>query len=344
MRGPRLADLYCLPPENRRFIEVLVANKKRLRALQEFNIDGALAELDREAQQRKDRGEDASSTHSPLSASRPASFDSAGGPPAAASARTSSLGDVPENDRFAIGDDNEEEEEEDVEEDDDEETPQASSAADASTTTSQAEGASSPRLSKKARGKQPAVSIASASSRTPSTTSLTALNNTPTQPATSSNSETQFRPTHEWLDTWLPQLQARLTPLLHTIELAEKKQIQFVDTALRPTNGDFPSTPSQEKQPSEYGREAPQSTGLARQPQDGGGATAQTPRPDGQSPFKTPGKSTFHYSNLFNVQNLTSTSQELKHQQQHQQQPQVEEATPKKASNGQPSQSAGTPR
>ncbi|KAF2171088.1 hypothetical protein M409DRAFT_35897 [Zasmidium cellare ATCC 36951] len=259
--------------ENRRFVEVLVANKKRFKSLQEYNIDGALAELDRLAQQRKDRGEDALSINSPLSGSRPASFESARGPPPAASARSSSLGDVPENDRFAIGDDDDDQEDDGGESEEDEETPQASST---TATSNLAEGTSSPRLSEKARGKQPAtttVSIASASSRTPSTTSIPSLsNNNLTQNTSNTTSETTsaFRPTQDWLDTWLPRLQSQVHTLLQAIELAEKKQIHFVETAPRISNGDFSSSVAQEKRsaatppaPNSYPKEAFQWTPIA---------------------------------------------------------------------------------
>lgn len=270
---------------------MLVANKKRLQSIQEINIDGALAELDRLAQQRKDRGEDALSLHSPLSGSRPASFDSGRGPLPAANARPSSLGDVPENDRFAIGD--EDEDDDDVVSEDDEETPQASS------TITTLEGASSPRLSEKARGKQPAttVSIASASSRTPSTMSIPSLqttqnNNHNLTQSTNTLSETQpaFRPTQDWLDTWLPRLQSQVHTLLQIIELAEKKQIHYIEQPPPSRiNGDFPGSVSQEKRSGEFGGgEARQSAQFARH--FGGAAEgAQTPRADGQSPFKTPG-------------------------------------------------------
>ncbi|EME43457.1 hypothetical protein DOTSEDRAFT_72743 [Dothistroma septosporum NZE10] len=219
--------------ENRKFVEVLVANRSRFSSLRAFTLDSALDQLNRDAQQRKDRGEDISAMRSPMS--RTTSSDSIRSPP---SARAPSLDDVQEDDKFDIGDD------EDEDEEDNDEMPMSHSAA---VTRSSAERASSPRLSERARGKQPAVSVAS-TSRTLSTTSL------PSLMTTQLPNPSQFHPTKEWLNSWFPKVQAKLEPILHIISLAEKKQLKFKEygstTAIRTSaTPNVPDTPT--KQPFE---------------------------------------------------------------------------------------------
>ncbi|SMR59975.1 unnamed protein product [Zymoseptoria tritici ST99CH_3D1] len=176
--------------ENPRFVEVIIGSRKRFRALQVFTIDGALAELDRQGQERKDHG---SGMRSP---SQTTSFDSARD---VSSLRFSTLSNVPEDtDRFAIGDD-----------DDDEADPSSPSSSRAGRTSD-----SPTRISEKARGKKPAVSLGT-TSRNASASSLPSLSYAP-------NTSNTFRPSPEWLEAWTSRLP--LEPILKTIEHAENKQ------------------------------------------------------------------------------------------------------------------------
>lgn len=151
-----------------------------------------MAEMERQAQDRKDHGmADSPSTRS---TSRGPSLDNALSP---TSTRSPSLGMVPEDDQFAIGDD-----------DDDEDI------GDMARPTS---------LSEKARGKQPEpTSRASSISRNVSTSSLQSLVITTSMGA-------GFRPTQPWLDSWYSRLP--LNPIFQVIEAAEKKQKQKSRTA-----------------------------------------------------------------------------------------------------------------
>jgi hypothetical protein len=176
--------------ENPRFVEVIIGNRKRFRALQAFTIDGALAEIDRQGQERKDHG-----TNLP-NRSQTTSFDSARGTPPIRSPR---LSNVSENeDRFSIGDDEE-----------DEVGPSSPSSSHAEPTSD-----SPARISEKARGKKPAVALR-ALSRNVSTSSLPSLSYPPGAAST-------FRPSPEWLESWTSQVP--LEPILRTIERAENKQ------------------------------------------------------------------------------------------------------------------------
>jgi hypothetical protein len=177
-------------------VEVIIGNRKHFRALQAFTLEGALDEIDRQGQERKDHGSDVQGT------SQQTSFDSARG---VASVRSPSLSDVPENDdRFAIGDEDDEE------------------AHASSPTSSRAAGqAESPaRISEKARGKKPAVSLASMS-RNASASSLPSLSYSP--------NTTNFRPSPEWLESWTSRLPLDL--IMKTIERAENKQKNRNDPA-----------------------------------------------------------------------------------------------------------------
>ncbi|TKA83595.1 hypothetical protein B0A55_00401 [Friedmanniomyces simplex] len=195
---------------NRRFVEVVFRCRKRFSALRDFTVEGAIAELDRQAQERKDRGESgaASGVRSPV---RNGSIDSVRSP---VSARSPQLGNVPEHDTFSIGDD-----EDDESADADGMTGSTSFTAPLSASTSVVDEAvplQSRSMSEKARGKQPVGqgSFSRSTSRNTSTSSLPALI-TP-QASLSNNSSQQFRPTPEWLETWLPHLP--LHTILKTIE------------------------------------------------------------------------------------------------------------------------------
>lgn len=166
--------------ENRRFVEVVVKSHKRFEALRDFTVDGALAEVDRMNMERKDAGEP-TGVRSP----RNASLDSARSP---VSARSPSLGDVPENGAFAIGED---------EDDEDESTPGASTPQSASASVEDAVPMQARSMSEKARGKQPIGqgNFSRSTSRNTSTTSLPALSTL----QTSYSNSFGFTPTPDWV-------------------------------------------------------------------------------------------------------------------------------------------------
>ena len=184
---------------NRRFVDIVCRAHKRFEALRDFTVDGALSEVDRINQERKDRNGSISGITSPT---RGASMDSIRSP---ASSRSPSLGNVPEHGTFAIGDD-----------DDDEDletpinSPHARSQSNASTSMEDAVPVQTRSMSEKARGKQPVgqASFSRSASRNASNTSLASLQTQTPHPLTAS---TQFTPTGEWLESWLPHLP------LHTI-------------------------------------------------------------------------------------------------------------------------------
>lgn len=185
---------------NRRFVDIVCRSHKRFEALRDFTVDGALTELDRINQERKDRNGTIAGITSPT---RGASMDSIRSP---ASSRSPSLGNVPEHGAFAIGDDDDDEE--------DLETPinnpHSRSQSNASASMEDAVPTQSRSMSEKARGKQPVGhgSFSRSASRNTSNTSLASLQTQTPHPLTTS---TQFTPTGEWLESWLPHLP------LHTI-------------------------------------------------------------------------------------------------------------------------------
>ena len=183
---------------NRRFVEVLVRSRRRFYALRDFTVEGALAELDRQAQERKDRSEQASTAAGVRSPVRNASLDSARSP---TSARSPQLGNVPEHGAFAIGDDDDDglEETEDL-------TGSTTFSVPLSASSSIAEDAvplQSRSMSEKARGKQPVGqgAFSRSTSRNTSTASLPSLITAPTNNnnITTTSSVAPFRPTHEWV-------------------------------------------------------------------------------------------------------------------------------------------------
>jgi hypothetical protein len=184
---------------NRRFVDIVCRSHKRFEALRDFTVDGALTELDRINQERKDRNGNIAGITSPT---RGASMDSIRSP---ASSRSPSLGNVPEHGAFAIGDDDDEE---------DLETPinnpHSRSHSNASASMEDAVPTQTRSMSEKARGKQPVGhgSFSRSASRNASNTSLSSLQTQTPHPLTTS---TQFTPTGEWLESWLPHLP------LHTI-------------------------------------------------------------------------------------------------------------------------------
>lgn len=176
----KATDIYI---ENRRFVEVVLKSHKRFEALRDFTVEGALAELDRMTMEKKDAGE-LTGVGSP----RNASIDSARSP---VSARSTSLGDVPEHGAFAIGDDEDDEDESVAESNHGISTPMSASSA----AVDDAVPMQTRSMSEKARGKQPVGQshFSRTNSQNTSTTSLTALNTL--QFSTSQ----PFIPTQSWV-------------------------------------------------------------------------------------------------------------------------------------------------
>lgn len=241
---------------NRRFVEVIVRSRKRFQALRDFSIEGAVAEIDRRAQEMKDRNVNLSTAAMGSDVRNPVrkgSVESSRSPPGPQSPR---LRDLPENGVFAIGED-----------DEDENESRYSTRLPQSTESMSVEDAvplQSRSMSDKARGKQPVgqTTFSRSTSRNTSTASLPSLN-TVTQASTvspSTSSQFPFRPSVEWLETWIPHLP------LHTIlqvidhELTKSSRHTSVDTdspALSATdnnmNDSAPTvgTPRQSDPPSE---------------------------------------------------------------------------------------------
>lgn len=155
-------------------------NRRRFEALRDFTVDGAMAEVDRMAKERKDAGESAG-VRSPV---RGTSIDSLRSP---TSVRSPPLGNVPEDSTFAIGED----------EDEDDEgtagisTPQSASAS----TVEDAVPMQSRSMSEKARGKQPVgqTAFSRTTSRNTSNTSLSTLQ------ASYTTQNAAFIPTDQWV-------------------------------------------------------------------------------------------------------------------------------------------------
>ncbi|KAF2208503.1 hypothetical protein CERZMDRAFT_48997 [Cercospora zeae-maydis SCOH1-5] len=187
--------------ENQQFIRVLIASKKQFRALQQITLEGALAEAERQAIERKDRGD----VLSPTSLSRGSSIDDLRrlNPP-----RTPSLAGVPEDSRFAIGDDEDEDHDENAGADVDEKADQRVSSVTSGS--GEHQGSTPVRLSEKARGKQP-VALRLSTSRQPSIASLPTLT-----PVTTSQN---FQPSEQWLESWYTQL-----PLDHILKVIEDSE------------------------------------------------------------------------------------------------------------------------
>ncbi|KAI7356614.1 hypothetical protein KC354_g10339 [Hortaea werneckii] len=216
---------------NPRFVEVIVRSQKRFEALRDFTVEGALAELDRQTQERKDRGVADVQPTGVRSPARHGSIDGIRGP---ASARSSTqLEHVPEHGRFAIGDDDDDDNDDDHEDDDEMRRSSTSLSAVRSSSASLVEDAmpmQSRSMSEKARGKQPVGqgSFSRSTSRNTSTASLPALNTLQANSAAPNLPLMQFRPTPEWLETWLPYL--NLHPILTVLE-----DVSASDTTAVPT-------------------------------------------------------------------------------------------------------------
>lgn len=180
--------------ENSQFIFAILRNRKRFEALRSFTLESGQEEIERRNRRRKDSG--ASHDPSELNSTR-SSVESIRSPTGHLS-RTPTLGNVPEDGTFAIGDD------EDDSDDEERPTPAASSPSErpsrASSVASPADD-DVPRqlqgMSEKARGKMPAG--AASFSRQNSTTSLGSGVPSQSQPGV-------FEPSAQWIESWLLEL------------------------------------------------------------------------------------------------------------------------------------------
>lgn len=191
----RLLTCRLEPTEaNRRFVEVLVRSRNRFQALRDFSVEGAITELDRMAQEMKDRNVSVGTT--PIGSDvrapvRQDSMESSRSPPGPQSPR---LEDLPENGAFAIG------------EDEDENESHSSIPRPQNTESISGDDTvplQSRSMSDKARGKQPVgqTTFSRSTSRNTSTASLPSLFattqasiNTP-----STSSQLPFKPSVEWV-------------------------------------------------------------------------------------------------------------------------------------------------
>ncbi|RDA90338.1 hypothetical protein CP533_6017 [Ophiocordyceps camponoti-saundersi (nom. inval.)] len=181
--------------ENPELILAIVKSRKKFEALRSLTLESGQEELERRNRRKKDaagQGDNADS------GSVRSSLDSARSPPPVPS-RIPTLGQVPEDSAFAIGDN-----EEDDSDDDPQPTPAPSTTSENQSQASSAvniDEAVPPQLrgmSEKARGKMPAATRSF--SRQNSTTSLAS------QSASGRAQNGGFEPTAQWIDSWLPEL------------------------------------------------------------------------------------------------------------------------------------------
>jgi len=188
---------YRLDPivANRRFVEVLVRSRKRFQALRDFSVEGAITELDRMAQEMKDRNVSVGTTPIGSDVRAPVRQDSMESSRSPLGPQSPRLEDLPENGAFAIG------------EDDEDENESRSSFPRPQNTESISGDDTVPlqsrSMSDKARGKQPVgqTTFSRSTSRNTSTASLPSLFattqasiNTP-----STSSQLPFKPSVEWV-------------------------------------------------------------------------------------------------------------------------------------------------
>ncbi|KAG5974043.1 hypothetical protein E4U56_005028 [Claviceps arundinis] len=179
--------------QNPQLLLAIVKNRKRIEALRSFTLESGKEDIERRTRLRKDRGDlhDAGSGRS--------SVDSTRSQHAAATTKTPSLNDVPEDGAFAIGG---------PDDDSDEDSQPAPVQSTASATQSQSSSGANANddavpiqlrgMSEKARGKMPIG--AQSFSRQNSTTSLG------DQSSSSHMQSGSFEPSSQWIDSWLPEL------------------------------------------------------------------------------------------------------------------------------------------
>lgn len=167
----------------------MIKDRKRFEALRDFTVEGALAEVDRMNMERKDAGES-------VGVSSPARNNSVESTRGQTGARSSSLGNVPENSAFAIGDDDAEDAE-DIATNRDSSRPASSS----SNTVDDTLPTQSRSMSEKAWGKQPIsqANFSRSTSRNNSNISLPSL-------ASAQSHSQAFTPNYQWVSSRLAAL------------------------------------------------------------------------------------------------------------------------------------------
>lgn len=182
------------PAENPQFIFSILRNRKRFEALRSFTLESGQEEMERRSRRRKESG----APHDPLEPNSTRSSIDSIRSPTGPLARAPTLGDVPEDGAFAIGDD------EDDSDDEARPTPAPSSPSEIPSAASSVASPTDddvPRqlqgMSEKARGKMPAG--VPSFSRQNSTTSLGST-------ALSQSQSGGFEPSAQWIEGWLLEL------------------------------------------------------------------------------------------------------------------------------------------
>ncbi|KAM3523449.1 hypothetical protein MY4038_008186 [Beauveria bassiana] len=180
--------------ENPQLVAAIIKNKKPIESLRTFTLESGLQEIERRNRRRKDTSGDGDTTGF---ASRRTSVDSLEPTRSPVVGQAHNLGEVVEDNAFAVGDD-----------DDSDDEPQATPAA-STTSENQSQTSSIPNaddsvpvqlrgMSEKARGKMPAG--LRSFSRQNSTTSLGAYS------AAGQSASGTFEPSAYWIESWLPEL------------------------------------------------------------------------------------------------------------------------------------------
>ncbi|KAM3500403.1 hypothetical protein MY10362_006421 [Beauveria mimosiformis] len=180
--------------ENPQLLAAIIKNKKPIESLRTFTLESGLQEIERRNRRRKDTSGDGDITGF---ASRRTSVDSLEPTRSPVVGQAHTLGEVVEDNAFAVGDD-----------DDSDDEPQATPAA-STTSENQSQTSLTPNaddsvpvqlrgMSEKARGKMPAGMRSF--SRQNSTTSLGAYS------AAGQSASGAFEPSAYWIESWLPEL------------------------------------------------------------------------------------------------------------------------------------------
>ncbi|KAM3453859.1 hypothetical protein NHJ6243_009045 [Beauveria neobassiana] len=180
--------------ENPQLVAAIIKNKKPIESLRTFTLESGLQEIERRNRRRKDTSGDGDTTGF---ASRRTSVDSLEPTRSPVVGQAHNLGEVVEDNAFAVGDD-----------DDSDDEPQATPAA-STTSENQSQTSSIPNaddsvpvqlrgMSEKARGKMPAG--LRSFPRQNSTTSLGAYS------AAGQSASGTFEPSAYWIESWLPEL------------------------------------------------------------------------------------------------------------------------------------------
>ncbi|MCJ1365914.1 hypothetical protein MMC16_005039 [Acarospora aff. strigata] len=189
--------------KNSHLVYAVVRSKKRFEALRSFTLKSGQAEIERLHERKKGNTDESDSPGSPAQIARTSSIDSTRSP---TSTRTPTLSDVPEESAaFTVGDDEESDDEEYRQPTPSQSSPsrQNSRTPSVSSSVDDAVPMQLRGMSEKARGKLPAGQPSF--SRQNSMTSLSG------HTATVMSTSTDFAPTSDWIETWLPELP------LHTI-------------------------------------------------------------------------------------------------------------------------------